>query len=519
MALHYGFYDSINGDRKYSSDDFMQMFKGVFSDGVFAGIEDEFRPSVYRDTMTIGVAPGRAWILDHFMYSDSDFRVSIAEGSALYPRYDAVVLEMDRMTRTGNIVVVQGSPTEDPEYPVLENSYNKKQLPITYVYVKKDATTLSDEDLVRKVGTDECPYVKIIDTVIRRANDITIETNMSFMPSYLAFVTNANVDSLEAALGKNQEADIKLVGECLSRFATFKGDKTPRPNLESCQTLSEIVKNPSALGEFMHTPVIYERFGNLEYVREQIIDTYKSLMGDYDASIRLLSDDDQLFMPYTRNSAEDFNKIFANKVVIENYGEGTILVPSEAKTCVYILVSDGNSAGWAGEYAQGVIDVHERSSIPYKFSSTETTFDNVSVFPPLTSSRFSNKACPEDQTQAARSINKMVPASGNSSDAYSGQYFFASGTQGGYGGGNGRGKQLATSSSSWSTIYPYGGGYGSGKPEWKTSGNLAANAGIGTGHIGTTVNGAPVSGWTTTDDGYVPKAYYPGTGVIMYCFF
>lgn len=70
--------------------------------------------------------------------------------------------------------------------------------------------------------------------------------------SFMAFCTNANAGSLDAALGKDVEEYVNYIGLQLAMYAWFKGDsKTTYPftNLKTCKTLAEILGNASARNE------------------------------------------------------------------------------------------------------------------------------------------------------------------------------------------------------------------------------------------------------------------------------
>ena len=43
MALTYGFYNSLNGDRKYNAMDISRLFDGLIKDGVFMSIGSHCR--------------------------------------------------------------------------------------------------------------------------------------------------------------------------------------------------------------------------------------------------------------------------------------------------------------------------------------------------------------------------------------------------------------------------------------------------------------------------------------------
>lgn len=71
---------------------------------------------------------------------------------------------------------------------------------------------------------------------------------------YLAFVTNANVDSINAAFGMNNEATVKCIGKALAMYAWFKGESNstyPYTELQKCNTLTEIFNNLKAFRELV----------------------------------------------------------------------------------------------------------------------------------------------------------------------------------------------------------------------------------------------------------------------------
>ena len=57
----YGFFNSVDGDRKYSADQMSNYFKGLISDGVYEGLGSALVVTA-GDGMAVNVGTGRAII-------------------------------------------------------------------------------------------------------------------------------------------------------------------------------------------------------------------------------------------------------------------------------------------------------------------------------------------------------------------------------------------------------------------------------------------------------------------------
>lgn len=124
MTEKSGFFVSINGDRKYSADDFGRMFDGVISDGIFQNWGRGYRVSK-GSGRDIVIESGRAWFKGHWIENDSNKVYVLNEGSTDGDRYDAIFLKVDKSpnVRAGGIRVVQGTvgagvlqPTQNADY-------------------------------------------------------------------------------------------------------------------------------------------------------------------------------------------------------------------------------------------------------------------------------------------------------------------------------------------------------------------------------------------------------------------
>jgi hypothetical protein len=160
MSLSFGFYNSVDEDRKYNSVDISRIFDGIINDGVYSTIGDYFMVS--EDTgMTVTIGTGRAWFNHTWSYNDGNVPVTLNAANALYDRYDVVYLEInaEEAVRANSFGVLTGTPAAVPEVPELTETSNVHQYPLAVILVPAGSTYVSGEDIENKVGTDDCPFV------------------------------------------------------------------------------------------------------------------------------------------------------------------------------------------------------------------------------------------------------------------------------------------------------------------------------------------------------------------------
>lgn len=167
MSVTYGFYNSLNGDRKYNAEQISSIFDGLIVDGVFASIGTAFAVEA-AGGLTVNVGIGRAWFNHTWTLNDSILPLTAPESEVLLDRIDAVVLEVNSMesVRKNSIKIVAGTPSSEPVRPTLENEVNVHQYPLAYIYRKFGSTVITQADITNMVGTDSTPFVTgIIQTI------------------------------------------------------------------------------------------------------------------------------------------------------------------------------------------------------------------------------------------------------------------------------------------------------------------------------------------------------------------
>ena len=161
MSVTSGFFNSQNGDRKYTAEQFSELFNSLITDGVFSNIGSAFMVSAGSSGMTVNVGVGRSWFDSIWLYNDALLPIALSPSEVLLNRIDAVVIEVDKAegVRAGSIKIVEGTPLSTPSKPVLTKDANVTQYPLAYIYVAAGATSITQANITNAVGTSECPYV------------------------------------------------------------------------------------------------------------------------------------------------------------------------------------------------------------------------------------------------------------------------------------------------------------------------------------------------------------------------
>ena len=96
MSVSSGFFNSLNGDRKYNAAQMSAIFDGLIIDGVFASIGTAFAVKA-AGGLTVNVGIGKAWFDHTWTVNDSILPMTAPEAEVLLDRIDAVVLEVNGM--------------------------------------------------------------------------------------------------------------------------------------------------------------------------------------------------------------------------------------------------------------------------------------------------------------------------------------------------------------------------------------------------------------------------------------
>ena len=160
MTIKSGFFNSMNRDRVYDADDMNAIFDGIITDGVFGNIGSKFTVTP-GGGMAVNVGTGKARFHQIFVENDANLILQVSQSDVLLNRIDAVAIRVDKTVngRLGNIVIVKGSPSQNPVAPALSNDNQIWEMPIAYINVNANVNKINFSDIQYLVGRNIAPLI------------------------------------------------------------------------------------------------------------------------------------------------------------------------------------------------------------------------------------------------------------------------------------------------------------------------------------------------------------------------
>lgn len=150
MAVTYGFFNSVDGDRKYTAAQIGDYLHGLISSGVYADDASSLQV-LAAGGMQLTVKPGRA-ILDYkFLYNDSPLTLTL-DASGAQDRIDAVIAYMDLTQRSCGITVKKGTQAAAPNAPELTRNSTRKEYMLASVKVQRLSTQITQVNITDTRG-------------------------------------------------------------------------------------------------------------------------------------------------------------------------------------------------------------------------------------------------------------------------------------------------------------------------------------------------------------------------------
>lgn len=195
--LTYGFYNSVNKDRKYDAEQIGAMFNGIITDGVFANYKNALKVTAGTGRRELVISSGRAWFNGTWTDVDDSGHSIYLMGSAVETTY-FVYLAVDKISRRNSIAW----------YSSIQNNNPEKSL---YFYLLAQVTIPGGVDTIEQSmitdtrGSNMCPYVTgILETVSFEevVKEVCGENWQMWLDAYSAGLN----DGLVAATAKADEA-------------------------------------------------------------------------------------------------------------------------------------------------------------------------------------------------------------------------------------------------------------------------------------------------------------------------
>ena len=158
MAVTYGFFNSVNGDRKYNAEQMSEYFRGIINEGVYQHLDGGLAVTAGTG-LAVNVAAGRAIIQNRWVQNSAAMSLTIAAASETYARKDAVVIRLNWSSRSISIVVKTGTPAASPVAPSMTRNSTTYEMALAYVNVAANATSVTVTD--KRSDSTVCGWVTV----------------------------------------------------------------------------------------------------------------------------------------------------------------------------------------------------------------------------------------------------------------------------------------------------------------------------------------------------------------------
>lgn len=161
MAIRSGFFNSVNGDRKYDASKFAEYFASFIGNGVFPNPSTNLQVVAQTTPdMTVIVRPGKAWINGYILINDDDYILQLDPADGVLHRIDRIVARYDVADREIRLEVKKGTFASSPVAPALQRDADGYELALGDIYVAKGVTSITQANITDlRLNTELCGIV------------------------------------------------------------------------------------------------------------------------------------------------------------------------------------------------------------------------------------------------------------------------------------------------------------------------------------------------------------------------
>lgn len=157
-----GFFNSVNGDRKYKAEDFAKFFNTLVTNGYISTPSTSLQVVANND-LTVTVKAGKAWINGYVYVNDSDLILPIDIADGVLNRIDRIILRMDTTGRIIKAIVKKGAFASSPEAPALQRDADGYEIGIADIYISKGSGGIIQANITDlRLNSDLCGIASFI---------------------------------------------------------------------------------------------------------------------------------------------------------------------------------------------------------------------------------------------------------------------------------------------------------------------------------------------------------------------
>lgn len=166
MPIHSGFFNSVNGDRKYDATWFARFFASFIGNGVFPNPSTGMQVVEGSNMQTI-VKAGEGWINGYYIVNDGNYTLQHDIADGVLKRIDRVVMRLNFLTRQIEVLIKKGAYGSTPVAPVLQRNADAHELALADVLINNGATVITQANITdQRLNSALCGIVHgVVDQV------------------------------------------------------------------------------------------------------------------------------------------------------------------------------------------------------------------------------------------------------------------------------------------------------------------------------------------------------------------
>ncbi|MEG0323768.1 MAG: hypothetical protein RR619_07210 [Raoultibacter sp.] len=161
MAVQSGYYNSRGGDRRYNAEDMSKYFTGLVTRGVLETMGDKLAVNALGG-MNVTVGTGKAYFSDgKWMENTALITLKLEAAPVIQSRIDRIVVRNDTRedTRACSIIVLTGTPANEPQAPALTSNDYMEEISLAQVFVGELSAGVTQANIMDERASDVCGFV------------------------------------------------------------------------------------------------------------------------------------------------------------------------------------------------------------------------------------------------------------------------------------------------------------------------------------------------------------------------
>ena len=196
MAETSGFFNSVNGDRKYDADFFSQYFADFISNGVYPN-PSTMCQIIANNNMTVTEKAGNAYINGQKYKNDGNMILTIEIADGALNRIDRIVLRHTVLNREIKAYVKKGTFASTPVAPVLQRDADVYEIGLADIYIAAGAVSVTQANITDLRLNNS--YCGIVHGVVDQVDTTTIFNQYQAWYSETIDDTTTNIAAMLSA--------------------------------------------------------------------------------------------------------------------------------------------------------------------------------------------------------------------------------------------------------------------------------------------------------------------------------